>query len=285
VDWIQDRYEPRAPSTGAVTRATRVAFSPRAGANLRYADGARQTGHVYASAGRSFKAPTMDQLFDQRRTPVPFPPFAISTSNAALEAQYGTSVEAGAYHRVAVVSGLLDARFAVSAYQMDMKDELDFDLKSFRYVNLGQSRHRGVEAGVTLRGPLSTSAFANYTQQDATSRFGENSGRFLKAVPRRVLAAGLARTPADGLALAATATSVRDVFLDDANERRLDPYTRLDARASYPLPRGPRLSLNVQNLLGREYSTTGFPDPAGSGTMYLYPAAGRVVTVGLESRW
>jgi outer membrane cobalamin receptor len=284
LDWLEDRYAPRAPSEGATTRATRAAFSPRAGANLRYVAGARQTGHVYLSAGRAFKAPTMDQLFDQRTTPLPVEPYRITTSNAALQAQYGTSVEAGAYHRVSVAPGRLDARLSVSAYQMDMKDELDFDLERFRYVNLGRSRHRGVEAGLTLGGPSGTSAFATFTQQSATSRFGENAGRFLKAVPRRVLTAGLARTPTHGLAVATTVTGVRDVFLDDANTLELDPYARVDLRASYPL-RGSRVSLNVQNLLGLAYSTTGFADPAGTGVTYYYPAAGRVVTVGLESRW
>ena len=33
---------------------------------------------------------------------------------------------------------------------MDMTDELDFDLATFRFVNIGESRHRGVEAGLKL---------------------------------------------------------------------------------------------------------------------------------------
>ena len=77
-----------------------------------------------------------------------------------------------------------------------------------------ESPNQGVEAGATLAGPAGTSVFANYTQQDATSGFGDHAGRYLKAVPRRVLAAGVARTPADGPAVALTATRVQDVFLD-----------------------------------------------------------------------
>ena len=284
VDWIRDRFEPRAPSDGETHSKSRSAFSPRAGANLRWIESARQTGNLYVTAGRSFKAPTMDQLFDQRSTPVPFDPYKITTSNPLLEAQYGNGVEAGAYHRVALVPSRLDARLALSVYQMDMRDELDFDLQSFRYVNLGRSRHRGIEAGLSLAGPSATTGFLNYTQQDATTRYGDNNGNFLKAVPRRVLSAGLGRVPAAGLGLAATATHVRDIWLDDANERRLEPYTRVDLKGSYPLARV-RLSVNVTNLLDREYSTTGFGDPAGSGAFLLYPAAGRVLMVGLESSW
>src|SRR5262245_28168311 len=94
VDGITDTYEPQSPSTGDKTDVFRSAFSPQAGVNVRYMTNERQTGNVYATVGQSFKAPTLDQLFDQRRTPVPFPPFAISTSNSALEAQYGKTAEA-----------------------------------------------------------------------------------------------------------------------------------------------------------------------------------------------
>ena len=283
VDRIGDRFTPEGPSTGAGFHSTHLAFSPRAGANLRWIDGARQTGHVYLTAGRSFKAPTIDQLYDQRAIPVPFPPYAVTVSNPKLDPQYGTSVEAGLYHRAALVPGVLQARLAASAYQMDMRDELDFDLQQFKYVNIGRSRHRGVETGLTLEAPRSVSAFVNYTRQDATSRLGENAGKQLKAIPRDSWSLGLTRTPAHGFGAALTATSVHHTFLDDANTRSLTPYTRIDARASYPVA-GVRLTVDVRNLFDRAYSTTGYPDPAGSGTLLLYPASGRVVTIGLESR-
>lgn len=280
VDRIADRFEPRAPSEGETYEETHVAFSPRAGANVRYADGTRHTGHAYASVGRSFKAPTIDQLFDQRSVPVPFPPFAITTSNPSLDPQYGTSVEAGAYHGVALAPGL-HARLAVSAYQIDMRDELDFDIESFRYVNIGRSRHRGVETGLTLEGANATSAFANVTRQSATLRYGENEGNRLKAVPGTILSAGVARAPARGVGFGATWTSVRGVFLDDANEIPLNPSSRFDVRASWGASHG-RLVLGVRNVFGERYETTGFTDPGGSDERFLYPAAGRVVTVGVE---
>lgn len=283
-DWIEDRYAPTVPADAARLRASHGAFSPRAGANLRYVDGARQSGHVYVSAGRSFKAPTLDQLFDQRPTPVPFPPYSITTSNPALAPQYGTAVETGLYHRVSLVPGRLDARLALSAYQMDMRDELDFDLQSFRYVNIGRSRHRGVEAGLTVGGPGAVSAFANVTAQDATSRLGENSGRYLKAVPRRVGVVGIARTAPTGLSASLTTTAVGRTFLDDANVRTLPARAQVDARASYPV-RGLTLSVDARNLLDARYNSTGFPDPAGGPTTYYYPAATRVLMVGVGAGW
>ena len=284
MDWITDRYEAQAPSTGAVKEVSRSAFSPRAGLNVRYLKSGRQTGSLYVTVGQSFKAPTMDQLFDQRRTPVPFPPFAISTSNALLEAQYGKSGEIGAYHQMSLVPGEYDARLSVSAYQTDMRNELDFDLKSFKYINLGSSRHRGIETGITLDGPASLSAFANVTLQRITSRDPADDGRLLKAIPRRVIAAGIGRSSANGLSATLGLSHVGDVFLDDANKITLAGHTQADLRASYPFART-RVSLNVRNLFDSRFNSTGFPDPAGSPLIYYFPAAGRVVTLGLESGW
>lgn len=284
MDWITDRYEPRSPSTGATTSVSRSAFSPRAGINVRYLSNERQTGNLYATAGRSFKAPTMDQLFDQRRTPVPFPPFAISTSNPTLEAQYGGSEEIGAYHQITIAPSRLDARLSVSAYQTDMRNELDFDLQQFKYVNLGKSRHRGLETALSLNGPASFTAFGNAALQRVTSRVGENDGRLLKAIPRRVLAAGVGRSPTTGLSASLTVSGVGDSFLDDANTLTLPGHTQLDARVSYPVGRA-RLSVDARNVLGARFNSTGFPDPAGSPLVYYYPAARRVLSVGFESGW
>ena len=284
MDWMTDRYTPQAPSTGAATNVSRSAFSPRAGINLRYVSTERQTGSLYATVGQSFKAPTMDQLFDQRRTPVPFPPFSISTSNPALEAQYGKSGEVGAYHQVSVVPQRLDARLSVSAYQTDMRNELDFDLQKFRYVNLGASRHRGLETGLTLDGPSSLSAFANVTLQRVTSRVAQDSGRLLKAIPQRVLVTGLAHSSATGVTAALSLTNVGDSYLDDGNTLTLAGHTQLDARASHAVGFA-RISVDIHNILGTQFNSTGFPDPAGSKLIYYYPAAGRVLSVGFESGW
>ncbi|CAN5339753.1 TonB-dependent receptor [soil metagenome] len=284
MDWITDKYAPQAPSTGSSTDVFRSAFSPRAGINVRYMDTETQGGSVYVTAGRSFKAPTMDQLFDQRRTPVPFPPFNISTSNSALEAQYGKSAEVGLYHHATVVPGSLDAKFSLAAYQTDMRNELDFDLKTFKYVNLGTSRHRGIETGLTVDGPSAFSAFANLTLQRITATSGTDDGKLLKAIPQRVVATGISHNSLTGLGGALSVVNVGDSWLDDANTLSLAGHTQLDLRASYPVAHV-RLSIDVRNILDSHFSSTGFPDPAGSPLIYYYPAAGRVLSVGLQSGW
>ena len=151
-------------------------------------------------------------------------------------------------------------------------------------MNIGSSRHRGIETGLTLDGPESFSAFANVTLQRITSRVAEDSGHLLKAIPQRVVVTGLSHASVNGLVAALSLTNVGDSFLNDQNTLTLAGHTQLDARASLPI--GPaRLSVDVRNIFGTRYNSTGFPDPAGSKLIYYFPAAGRVLTVGFESGW
>ena len=282
LDLLHDSFNPETPAGQASVSGSHVAFSPKAGLNFRYLDGAASSGNLYLALGRSFKAPTLDQLYDQRTIPIPFPPFAVTTSNPELRPQYGSSVELGLYHAGSLARGLRTTA-SLSAYQMSMRDELDFDVASFRYVNLGRSRHRGVEAGLHLEG-AGVAGFAHYTMQAATSRSGDHSGKRLKAIPRHALTAGLSLRPGSRLGVAVVATHVRGVFLDDANTVKLPDYTRVDLQLTQQI-RGVGVLLAVRNLLGSEYSSTGFLDPSGSGEAYLYPAAGRVIEFGVRGGW
>ncbi len=275
LDWLRDDFDTDAQQASVEPRAHTV-FSPRIGANLRYVESARQSGHFYANVTRSFKAPTPDQLYDRRLLPVPFPPFQITFSNADLEPQTALSYEAGLNHEF--TGSQASADFSLALYQIDLRDEIDFDINTFSYANLGRSRHRGVEAGINLRGLHSLSAFATYTLQAATSRTGENSGKYLKAIPRHFVLAGVSA----GSALSGTLTvqHARSIFLDDTNTLTLPDWTRVDGRVSY---RWRQLTLSIDgfNLLDRKYSTTGFPD-AGGAAVYYYPAARRAINIALS---
>lgn len=281
LDRIADRYRPDTGGTGSALEAEHTAWSPKIGANFRYVRQAAHEGHVYASWGRFFKAPTLDQLFDPRPIPVPFEPYQISFSSALLRPQRGAGIEAGVYH--AAVLGAVRASLSLAAYRMDMEDEIDFDLQQFRYVNIGRSRHDGVEVGLELVLPGGVGAVVNYTLQDVTLRRGDFEGNQVKAVPRHVLNGSVTVGRFSGLHAGLVATHTQGIYLDDANTLGLSGFTRLDGRIAHPL--GPvQLTLDVFNLLDRTYSTTGYPDPAGSGTVYYYPAAGRTLRIGVGSR-
>ena len=282
MDWMHDAYRTDVPADVARTRSVRQAFSPKLGLNFSYLENAFQSGHVYASIGRSFKAPTLDQLFDQRPIPIPDPPFSVTTSNPDLRPQRGSAVEAGVSHRTALGGGhTLD--FTVAAYQQQMRDELDFDLALFRYVNVGRSRHRGLELGARADGWAGTSVFASLTRQSILAMNGPNAGRQLKAVPRNAFSAGITGGP-PRMQASVTVSDVRGAFLDDANQRRLPGYTRFDARLSAVVA-SLRFNVDVINALDRKLISTGFPDPSGTDVIYYYPAARRVLQLGVGSAW
>ena len=280
LDEIGDSY---APASSDRWTAGHSAFSPKLGINVRYAGSERHVGHWYANVARSFKTATMDQLYDQRTIPVPFPPFGITVSNDELKPQRGTSIETGLYHRAELSPGRLAGELTLSVYQMDMTDELDFSFATFRYENIAESRHRGVEAGVKLYVQERATVFANYTLQNVKTQSGDNKGKFVKAIPRDYVSAGLMTALAASVSASVTVRSARRMFLDDANTAPLDNYTTVDAKVS-ALWRFATLWVEALNLMDATYSTTGFPDPdpSDSDIVFLYPAAGRAFRLGVN---
>jgi outer membrane receptor protein involved in Fe transport len=163
-----------------------------------------------------------------------------------------------------------------------MTDEIDFDLESFRYVNIGKSRHRGVEAGIAISAGPGTVRM-NYSRQDAVAQSGDHAGNRLKAIPLHTLTgAGSLDLLRRRVALSALATRLHGMYLDDANTIPLPNYTRVDVRLAVRVL-GLSLFGEVRNLFDASYASTGYLDPSGSGEAYLYPAAGRIVRVGVIS--
>jgi outer membrane receptor protein involved in Fe transport len=277
-DYISDSFSPSEATENL--EATHDAVSPKLGVNVQLARGL----NVYASAGRSFKAPTLEQLYDQRSFPVPFPPFSVTTSNDSLQPSRGKHYEAGLYHSGSAHG--IRATASLSAYQMDMEEELDFDVTQLRYENIGQSRHRGIEAGMQMYGRSGTAVHVNYTLQAPTlqTEGSDNEGNYLKHIPRHVINGGVSQDLLDALTIGAAVTHARGAYLDDANTETLDAYTRIDAQIAYRLSRF-TIFADARNLFDAEYSTLAFFDPAGTGARYHYPAAGRTIQVGVRGSY
>jgi len=282
-DEVRDAYRPTLPAPLALTTVTHRAFSPKLGLNFAYLNTARQIGNVYVSTSRSFKVATLDQLFDQRPIPIPVPPYSVTVSNPELRPQHGTAVEAGLSHRAMTGAGMT-LQTTLAAYRQEMRDELDFDLQQFRYINVGRSLHRGLEVGARLDSEQGSNIFVTLTRQSVLAKNGANAGRQLKAVPRQVITSGVAARLPLRLQASLSLSEVRGAFLDDANARRLPGYTRFDTRVASTGQRV-RFSVDVLNIFNRSLVTTGFPDPSGTDVAYYQPAAGRVVLFGVMSAW
>ena len=283
LDRLRDSYRSTLPAPLARTSVAHRAFSPKAGLNFSYLETARQAGSAYISAARSFKAPTLDQLFDQRPIPIPVEPYSVTVSNPELRPQRGAGVEAGISHRATTRAGHA-VETTLAAYRQQMRDELDFDVERFRYINVGRSLHKGIELGARVENRTGGSVFATVTRQEVLARNGPNAGRQLKAVPRQMETAGIAAGLPLRLQGSLSISSVRGAFVDDRNSRPLPGYTRVDTRLSLTVA-SLRLSLDALNLFNRRFVSTGFPDPSGSGVVYYHPAAGRVLLFGIISAW
>jgi outer membrane receptor protein involved in Fe transport len=258
---------------GAVSRD---AWSPRAGASVRLGPPDAVPVSVFVQASRAFKAPTLDQLFDPR----PFPDFAGGTfriSNSRLLPQRAKTLEAGASRR--------DGRssFELVLYSTDVDDEIDFDVVSFRYANIGRTRHRGLEASASLFESSAVSPFFSYSWNRTEPREGENRGRQLKNVPEHVFRPGISVALPAGFRVEVLSTTLAGRFLDDGNRIPLADATVVDARVEKRFRRL-RARVDLLNLTDREWEELGLAlsDFSGGTVPYYYPAAGFAARAGLD---
>ncbi|HVS02781.1 MAG TPA: TonB-dependent receptor [Thermoanaerobaculia bacterium] len=254
--------------------AEHTAWSPRLGLTWRPGGGGWV---VFAQGSEAFKAPTLDQLFDPR----PFPDGAggsFTLASADLAPQRARTVEGG-LRRAAGPRHL-----QLVAYRIAVEDEIDFDPATFRYVNIGSSLHRGVEAeGELLRGRRG-SLRAAWEFSEVAPREGPDAGRQLKNVPRHA-ARVVAHVPLPaGIEAGLVAQRVAGRYLDDAHRFPMPDATTVDLRlrrASGPW----EVRLDLLNLLDEEVLVVGYalPDLTGDPVPYGYP--GHPFAALLSARW
>lgn len=273
--------------------------SPRLGASLEVGRGAS----LYASAGRSFRAPAILELGcadPQATCPLPF---ALG-DDPPLEPVRATTYEAGGrFARGAVVA-------SASAYRTDVHDEIFFvasedALLSGYFTNLDRTRREGVELGVqgvAADGRLTW--YGNYAYTRATFRsaaelFSVRSDDDLAASPlagpndvepgdrlplvpdHQAKAGGLVRTGA-GISLGMDVRFTGRQWLrgDEANATTpLDAYALANARVGYSRA-GWELVAIVTNLFDSKAASFGtFNENRQSGALdrFLTPVNARAV--------
>lgn len=278
-DYLFDAFQSKAPEKDRRITNTHQALSPKLGVNYRYIDYENHVGNVYGNISRVFKAPTLDQFYDQRLIRLPIGDVALS--NPDLDPQQGTSFELGTYQRSKLIPQILSAELSLAVYQINMRDEIDFSLQDLSYINIGESRHRGIEAGLKLYLPEQVSLFVNYTHQAVTLEKGTFSGNYVKAIPRNAFNGGISLGHSSGLSGSLLMIGAYDVYLDDANTIPLSGYTRFDLRFGYAFGKFV-VTADILNLLDEEYITTGYPDPTGqTDQVFYYPASERTFRLGL----
>ncbi|MGA1495169.1 MAG: TonB-dependent receptor domain-containing protein, partial [Rhodothermales bacterium] len=152
--------------------------------------------------------------------------------------------------------------------------------ETFSNVNIGKSRHRGVEAGLTLGKPGLVTIFANHTLQDVTQQTGENKGNAVKAIPLHSISAGLS-AQAGPFGASLILKSLSGMWVDDANTVELPDYSTVDVRLSWEM-KDVRLDVDIFNALNAAFDTTAYPDPAGSEVIFLFPSAPRTLSISAQ---
>jgi hypothetical protein len=247
-----------------------AAWSPRAGLTVLVGPSASPA-TLFVQASRAFKAPTLDQLFDPR----PYPDFTggtFSISNPNLRPQRATNFEVGG-------SGGQTIRWNAAAYWTKVDDEIDFDVRTFSYGNIGTSHHKGVELGVQATNPIVRPSL-NYAWTDVSAAGNDHQ---LKNIPKHSLSAAATFSLPRAIAVTAVFRRLWGGFLDDENAFPLDGQATLDARVRLPFGRVAAL-VDVWNATGNRYMEYGFvlSDFFGEPTGYAYPGADRALRIGID---
>ena len=135
-----------------------------------------------------------------------------------------------------------------------VEDEIDFDVRTFRYANIAESLHRGIEGGVWYggSGPLSGSVSWAWSRVESLER----RGRQLKNVPEHLGRASLTVTRLLPVDLTLAAEYLSGIYYDDENLFGADDATRLDLRITHDLQRI-RLVADIENVFDPDIAPAG----------------------------
>ena len=257
------------------------ALSGRVGINYAYRIGDDDGGNLYLVGSTSFKTPTLDQLYDNRRTWVGEDVF-FTISNPSLQPQRSREIEAGTFQRIPMVRSSLE--ISLSAYVRDLEDEIDFDLATFRYGNIKRSRHEAIEMltlGHLWRDIEVRSAL---TMGRARFRSGPYQGNQLKNLPRFSTQTALAIPVQRNVMLTFAHSSTSRSHLDDENTATLSGIHLYDAGLRV-ISGAFKASIRVENLADEHGATAGFllfDQGLMRNVPMFYPLGGRTVRVALE---
>jgi len=195
-----------------------------------------------ASYGEAFRAPSLGELF--------FP----GSGNPDLQPETGKSYEVGLERQAGGWS------YSVTGFESRQKNLIDFDFATFKDVNVGRAKSRGIEAAVGYRRGIA-SVRANGTWLDAKD---ETTGLALLRRPKQSGSLVFALTPQRWT------FSLTERFVGDRPDvdpvtfaNRTNPgYQRLDVAASYQLLDWLAPYARVENVADRAYAQAlGFPAP------------------------
>lgn len=203
---------------------------------------------------------------------IPIPPSA----NSNLKPQRSRNIELG-LQQFWKFNKNLGIEISLAAYQTKVDDEIDFDMKTYKYTNLVSTNHTGLETSLKLNFKSLWSGFlnVNYCETKFTSEL--NKEKFLKGQPNTSYLMGVAYSGEKGIGASLVMNGAGGIWLDDENTEKLKPFTIFSARISYKLSIS-TFYIDVDNIFDTHYSATGYLQ---NGEKFLFPAAGRFLKAGV----
>jgi outer membrane cobalamin receptor len=244
------------------------AVSPKFGLNYKMNPDTR----FYASAGRSFQAPTITQLFAPDYMPAPG---VILRSNPDLDPEYIWSFDLGGEHKVTD-----NLTGHINAFHNDMNDLISYKTLSGgirQYENIDKARSAGVELGVDYKTTEWLTSFVNYTYQDTENKETKDK---LDYMPRNKANLGLRLDRKLGdwtLSGSVTEIYVGELAYNDwqsGQSNTLDSYWKTDLNFILADKQGLSIRVGVQNLTNKQYEDSGG-----------YLAPGRLYSLSLDIKF
>lgn len=221
---------------------------------------------VFARMGRSFRLATLDERIGG------------PTANFRLKTQTSVDYETGLQGKIG------PADYRISAYYMELENEIHYSPATFNNINLDPTRRRGIEGsgsyrvmeGVKLRGALA------YTESEF--REGRYAGNRVPLVSNWTGNLGLSWDIVPKyLLLDIDSRFIGNRRMDNdqsAFQPTIPAYALVDVRLSGKLDvygNSARWSLLTQNLLDRDYFDYSVASSSTFGTYNAYPLPGRTV--------
>lgn len=213
---------------GETTFGGNIAYTPNDGRTV-----------VRGTYAEGFRAPTLTESV------LPF-------GNPAIAPETARSFDAGIEH--SSINGAVTA--SATYYRRRSRNQIAFSFTTFQSENIARVRAQGLEFELEMRPTSTLKLSGGYSLVDAQSRSNDASfGNRLARRPKDSAHAAIDWTSPLGLALGATVLITGDSFDNLANTVRLDGYSLVDIRASYPVTEAIEIYGRIENLFDEDYET------------------------------
>jgi iron complex outermembrane receptor protein len=268
----QDTFNPAAYASGSKT-STPLAWEIALRQELTTSTS------VYGRAGRSFRLPTIDEVYSQFGGPL-FDPIV-----ALLDPQTSRDYELGAEYRTAAL------RLRASAFAMYFSNEIYFFAPTFSNINLPPTRRQGVEVDASAAISPAASLFGNVSLTDA--RFGDGaiggvdvSGNVIPLVPRVKANVGIAWQLAPSTRFSGVARYVGTQYYDNDQTNSfpsfMPAYAVVDVKFTMAVDKL-TVGIAISNLFNKLYYSYAIRNGAGT-SFNAYPQADQTFLLTAEYR-